>query len=77
MFYLLFFCLAEYEYMAVCRLSQEYIVGKILRVGQALDLRGYYQTMLVYLLRDWLKKALPHGLTMTRMDITCLRLDII
>ena len=55
---IIFFCLAEYEYMAVCRLSQEYIVGKILRVGQALDLRGYYQTMLVYLLRDWLKKAL-------------------
>ena len=49
MFYLLFFCLAKYEYMAVCRLSQEYIVGKILRVGQALDLQGYYQTMLVYL----------------------------
>ena len=35
--------------MAVCRLSQEYIVGKIFRVGQALDLQGYYQTMLVYL----------------------------
>jgi hypothetical protein len=35
--------------MAVCRLSQECIVGKMLVMGQALDLQEYFQIMLVCL----------------------------
>ena len=48
-------------------------MGKMLEMGQALDLQGYSQTILVFLLRDWLKKDLPHGEKMTKMGITCLR----
>lgn len=35
--------------MAVCRPSQEYIMGKMLEMYQVLDIRGYCQIMLVYL----------------------------
>lgn len=35
--------------MAVCRLYQTYVVGKTLEMGQALDLQGYSQTILVFL----------------------------
>lgn len=35
--------------MAVCRLSQEYIMSKMLEMEQATDLQGYSQTILVFL----------------------------
>lgn len=50
--FLIYVCLVEYESMAVCRLSQNCFVGKMLEMGQALDLQGYSQTILVFSLRD-------------------------
>jgi len=59
----------------MCRLIRGYIVDKsLLMRQQAMEHWGYFLIMLDFQLRDWLKKALPNGEMMTKMDITCLRL---